>query len=708
MLIWLHRDNFLQIFMNMFSSSVKSTFALIFSLILASCGGGGGSAGSTGSTSSTSGTSTFSGSTTTTSTTASVTLTLVDQTGNVISGRTLSQTQQQFLKVVVKDTKGAVAPLSTVKVTADDKLLTVTPSGGLLTDNLGVALFRVAPASVTSSGVVTVDVASTVNAVAVTQTIDLQINPGTIELGTLTLNPTVLQRGQSLNVSASVLLNGFAATSNSVSVVFSSTCGAVSPTSALADSVGKASAVVQTTIQGDCSVTATAGGNSVSSTYRVTAPPIAGLQFVKASPTTIYQIGSTGANTSIVQFMVIDTVGGPVSGIPVTAALSNLDGGINFCNSPSTATSGADGIVAFSVCAGTLPTNVQVKASLVDTPSVTTSSNILTIQTGLPTQRFFSLSASQFNFYVGAGFTDKIDGNKVDITLRAADRQGNPVPNGTPITFVTEGGQINTTDGKNLSSCLINDGGCTVKLIGQNYRPWGSSATGGEVRPGRVTVLAYADGEESFIDGNNNNRYDVGELFEDLGTPYLDKDESRAFASTYTNLVVGTNDGEVTYPIPASASGTSSCPANSNVGLSVENTCNAKWDGLTKVRGSLTIVFSGGEVCPPSGYDTSIPSSKRTQIISASRDAVRVQLADCNGNPLPADAVIAVVVSQAPATPDGQCAATFSGTNIGSTTEPTQHGIILTKCNGGETVSFNVTVTLGSGTKITGFGVVLP
>lgn len=690
--------------MSTFSYCRKFGYALTACSILISCGGGGGSAGSTGSSTS-SGTSTSSGSTTTTSTTGSVTLTLVDQSGTVITSRTLSQTQQQFLKVVVKDSKGVVAPLSTVKVTTDDKLVTVTPGGGLLSDNLGVALFRVAPASVTSSGVVTISVTSTINAKDVTQTIDLQINPGTIELGGLAVTPATLQRGQSLNVSTSVLLNGSAAPSNSVSVVFSSTCGTVSPASSLVDASGKATAVVQTTIQGDCSVTATAGGKSLSGSYKVTAPPIAGLQFVKATPTTIYQTGSTGVNTSIVQFMVIDTVGGPVSGIPVSASLSNLDGGINFCNSPSTATSGADGLVSFSVCAGTLPTNVQVKAALVDTPTVTTSSNILTIQTGLPTQRFFSLSASQFNFYAGAGFTDKFDGNSISINVFAADRQANPVPNGTPITFVAEGGQINSTS---LSSCVIKDGGCSVKLIGQNYRPWGSGATGGDPRPGRVTVLAYADGEESFIDANNNNRLDVGELFEDLGSPYLDKDESREFGSAYTNLVVGTNEGEVTYPVPATAIGNLACPSNSNVGLSVTGTCNGKWDGLTKVRGSLVTIFSGGAVGQPSGYDASIPASKRTQIISASRDAITVQLADYNGNPLPADAGIAVVVNQAPATPDGQCAASFSGSVIGNTTEPTIHSAILTKCTGGETVSFNVTVTAGSGSKITGFSVVVP
>ena len=131
----------------------------------------------------------------------------------------------------------------------------------------------------------------------------------------------------------------------------------------------------------------------------------------------------------------------------------------------------------------------------------------------------------------------------------------------------------------------------------------GSSAAGGDPRPGRVTVLAYTDGEEYFIDANNNNRRDTGELFEDLGNPYIDKDESGAYVAAYTNLITLTNEGETFYPLPAGASGSTSCPSNSNVGLSVADTCNGTWDGYTKVRRSMVIVFSGGEIGQPGDYN---------------------------------------------------------------------------------------------------------
>ena len=68
--------------------------------------------------------------------------------------------------------------------------------------------------------------------------------------------------------------------------------------------------------------------------------------------------------------------------------------------------------------------------------------------------------------------------------------------------FVAESRQINSSG---QSSCVLSAGSCTVRLIGQAYRPLGSSAANGDPRPGRVTVLAYTDGEEYFIDANNNS-----------------------------------------------------------------------------------------------------------------------------------------------------------------------------------------------------------
>jgi len=533
-----------------------------------------------------------------------------------------------------------------------------------------------------------------------------------------------VQLGQSVSVSVNASVNGAQAPSNSVTVAFSSACGTVSPATAAVDASGKASAVIQTTGSGSCSVSALATGaaQSVSAGFTVAAAPVTGIQFVQASPTVIYQSDSVGANSTLVRFRVIDSNGNPVGGQTVNAALLNGTGGLHFCDATAagnTAVSAATtGEVSFAVCAGTQPETAQVRATLVAGAGIHTDSNILTVQTGLPTQRFFDIAADRLNFYAGGQFTSQFNNDSVNITVNLADRQGNPVPNGTSVVFVTEGGQINSSD---VSSCLISNGACTVKLIGQAYRPLGSIDLNGnplgDPRPGRVTVLAMTDGEESFIDGNNNNRYDPGELFEDLGVPFMDKNEDGIFTAAYKNRILNTDEGEVSYPIAADAKGSLAClQDNANPGLSQTDTCNQVWNGSgsradgsryvpTKVRRAIVIVFSGGEIGQPGFYDASIPLVNRTAVLASSRGGITVRLADYDGNPLPADAALSVVMHKSASS---QCSATLLGSTIGNTIEPTLHSASLENCSGGESIDFKVDVKAGATSKTSVFNVAVP
>ena len=61
-----------------------------------------------------------------------------------------------------------------------------------------------------------------------------------------------------------------------------------------------------------------------------------------------------------------------------------------------------------------------------------------------------------------------------------------------------------------------------------NPRPAASpvTATPGDTRAGRATVLATAIGEESFTDTNGNGSFDNGEVFADLPERYLDENEN--------------------------------------------------------------------------------------------------------------------------------------------------------------------------------------
>lgn len=652
-------------------------------------------------------------------------LQLVDSTGAVLASPTLSQTEARNLKITLKNAAGAVQAFKRVVVTLDSPLAVLTPqSGTQLTDAAGVAVFAIAPASVTSSGAVTATAKASVDGTEVSKTLDLQITAGNVALSGLSVNPTSVQLGQSVNVSVNASVNGQPAASNSVTVAITSTCGTVSPASAQVDSSGKASAVIQTTVPGSCSVAATTAGvaSPATASYTVTTAPVTGIQFVQVSPAVIYQQDSVGANSSIVKFKVIDSNGNPVSGQTVNAALINPTGGVHFCDAAASAGSAVSaapsGEVSFSVCSGTQPETLQVRATLAGASGIFTDSNILTVQTGLPTQRFFDIAADRWNFYAGGLFTSQYSGDSVNITVRLADRQGNPVPNGTPVVFVTEGGQINKS---NISSCIVSDGngGCSVPLIGQEYRPLGSMNVDGsqlgDPRPGRVTVLAMADGEESFVDKNNNNRYDSGELFEDLGVPFMDKNEDGLLTLAYKNRITNTDEGEVSYPIAAAAVGSTACPSNSNPWLSQPGTCNGGWNGSgtkpdgsrytpTKVRRSIVIVFSGGEIGQPGQYGASIPLANRTAVLFSSSSSIVVRLADFDGNPLPADATISVSVR--PET--SECTAKLLGSVIGNSTEPTVHEAILEKCKGGEIIEFTVVVTAGTLSKTSMFTVTVP
>ena len=77
------------------------------------------------------------------------------------------------------------------------------------------------------------------------------------------------------------------------------------------------------------------------------------------------------------------------------------------------------------------------------------------------------------------------------ITAMLADRNSNSVPDGTVVNFVAEGGKV---DG----SCKTVDGQCSVTLRTQNPRP----------SNGRVTVLAYVEGDKSYLDKDGDGVYD--------------------------------------------------------------------------------------------------------------------------------------------------------------------------------------------------------
>jgi len=117
------------------------------------------------------------------------------------------------------------------------------------------------------------------------------------------------------------------------------------------------------------------------------------------------------------------------------------------------------------------------------------------------------------------------EGNTSEVTVRAADRHNNPVPDNTAIKFLTNGGRIEP-------QCLTTDGECTVTWTEQLPTPANFKAI----------ILAYTTGEESFTDLNDNDNFDAGETFTDISEPFFDLNEDGLRDANTEEFVDANND----------------------------------------------------------------------------------------------------------------------------------------------------------------------
>jgi len=365
-------------------------------------------------------------------------------------------------------------------------------------------------------------------------------------------------------------------------------------------------------------VTASVAGIARTGTLTITPPSSGSIQFISAVPTQITLKGTGGQGgqeTSIVTFKVLDTGGNPLAGKGVNFALSTTVGGITL--SQPSGTSDALGLVSTTVSSGTISTPVRVIATTqgaVATP-LKTLSDVLTITTGIPDQDSVSLSATKLNIE-GWG----VDGATTVLTMRLSDHFNNPVPDGTAVNFITEGGQI-------IGSCTTTLGACLSTLTSSNPRP----------ADGRVTVLAFAVGEESFTDVNSNGLTDPGEMIDLNG---FSTDLAEAFLNTndlVTPIVhdageffVDFNADGLFTPADGKYSGVLCNPA---AGLFCAPSPNVH------VRGSAVIVFSSSAavITPPVTVNL---GGNNVAAQCNTPAAVTFRITDVNGNAMPVGTTI--------------------------------------------------------------------
>ena len=514
-----------------------TVLALLLSLTIAGCGGGGAKSLTAVAPGASNPVTPAPGAGGTVSTaTASVKVALTDPATGA-ARTSISSGSPAKVSALIKDAAGAPVSGAVVTFSTDSNVATLTPSSGTaLTDTGGLASVTMQVASVSANGAATIsassqipDSKSTSGTAQVIGSTGYVIGAANISLSNpLLLGLSTLSAFGTTSVTATVLNDG-ALYTTPLGVSFSSPCASngkavLTPTVTTINGLAIAS-YLDNGCAGPDTITATVGGlnQSASNTLIVSAPSTGSIQFVSATPKTITLKGTGGAGlqeTARVTFKVVDVAGNPIGGKSVTFALSTTLGGISL-TSTSAISDAITGQVVTGVQSGTFNTPVRVKASTVSgSTTLATQSDQLTITTGVPTQPSFSLSASTFNV---EGWD--IDGAATILTARMADHFSNPVPDGTAVNFISEGGKVE-------GSCLTttkpigsgNEGGvCSVTLVSQALRP----------SNGRVTVLAFAIGEEGFIDLNSNGWADrsPNELVDangnstDLGEAFVDFNE---------------------------------------------------------------------------------------------------------------------------------------------------------------------------------------
>jgi hypothetical protein len=483
----------------------------------------------------------------------------------------------------------------------------------------------------------------------------------TFNAGVITVAVPVLSAGggSGLRVDVVDTANGNTLVTDPVSVTFSSTCignelARIDPASTV-ESINGSVAVTYVALGCDGVDTlrarAVINGVAINAQADIEVLPadLGSIEFVSAEPITIGLRGSGQQETSTVRFRVRDSVGGPIANQSVDFQLNTTLGGIGL--EPVQGVTNGQGVVQTVVRSGTVATPVRVTASAErDGNTITSQSEQLTISTGIPDQDSFSLSAECLNV---EGLNR--DGETVAVTLRAADRYNNPVPDGTAVNFTTEGGSIQ-------SSCVTQGGACTVNWVSQNPRPiayndcpaifdvntdaaCASGSPNGASRAGRSTILAFSIGEETFIDSDSDGLFDQSEGFTDLPEAWVDVDEDGE-RDTQSHVEPFFDFGSVESPQNNQYDTPDGIFNGLLCDLGIPSNIRCPPPTTLHVRDSLTIIMSGsspvidpvGEVFVSGGeYD---PQARTITIDTNGSFGLSVVVRDVNDQPMPAETTI--------------------------------------------------------------------
>lgn len=672
--------------MNMKNTSLKlSTIAL--AIALASCGGGGGYFGEASTGTGGTGTGTGTGGTTG-QPLNSTKIQIIDVNG--LPTQTITSAGAT-VKIVVTNESGARVSGALVTFTSTGGITFGTTNGAVITNAEGEASISVKPTNSTSSGAF--QISATISFDGETASVsatNFSLQAANVQLSNVQAGKTALNSGESTNITLKTVdSNNPTIGQNDITVNFTATCGTFEPASVVSSNQGDVTTTYKSVsasgglCSGSQQITVRSSDGSASQLINLT---IASAQansiiYSTSGDVKLATRNSGSASTGQIEFTVFSgTV--PAANQDVIVDLTNSPSDFSFVTSGNrqsqTVRSDSNGKVLVNLFPGNLPGPVEVKATLVSNNNVFVLARNVSVATGRAYQGGMSLSASK-NALNGDN-----DGDTSTVTVRLNDRLGNPVPNGTVVSFVAEGGSITPN-----CSTANNSGTCTVTLSTQNPRP----------ADDRVTVLAFLEGDKSYIDQDSDQVYTSGvdSLISNIGDLYRDDNENNQF-----------DTGEFKFTRGASGA---TCANSTIAEPNIANTCNNELSAVLRKQFLFAFSSPTPTLVEDSGLDVNtivtptfnfrlfgnsaltVPLPSGTTVTLTSKDNTANNQLSCTVELLSGLATVPGVMSLA--TP-----ATFQNSGV-----PSYRARVVDCANGD---SVKITTVLGSSTTVYTYDVQFP
>lgn len=496
-----------------------------------------------------------------------------------------------------------------------------TSNGAVLTNAEGVASIAIKPANITDTGSYQLSATAEYDGkTATSNPYYFTLQAANILFANLSATNAVLESGASTNINLKTQDASTGENQNNVTVNFTTSCGTFDNSSVVSSNQGDVTSTYKAIdangklCEGTQTITVSGSNGAISKTISVNIASIEANSLVYTSDAVNLGIQSSGsASSGQIEFTVYAN-GVPASNKDVNIELVRGPEGLSFVTfgnkTAKTLKSDSTGKIVVNLYPGNKPGPVEIKATLASNSNVYALSKNVAISTGRVTQNGLSISVSKNSLQ-----NDK-DGDTATVTARMVDRVGNPVPDGTVISFLAEGGSI-------TPNCASTAGSCSVTLATQNPRPVDN----------RVTVLAYVEGDKSFIDVDGDNVYNAAiDKLEDkygnstnIGDFFRDDNEDNTYNA---------NLGEFIYKRGA----TGICGASTMTQPNVTGTCDTNLDAV--IRQQILFAFASDT---PTFYGVSGVNTIMTDITS-NTFTFQVYGNSAKTVPMPSGTTVAVTV----------------------------------------------------------------